>query len=67
MIRQHSFSRKIIDFKYDSSSLRLVMNFKAGISKTYLHVPQKLYDELCNSTARDQLYQDKIDGHYQIL
>ena len=65
--RSYKFTRKIKDSSYDKSSKQLTILFEAGISKVYLSVPHKTYDELSKSTNPNQYYQDKIDGQFQIL
>ncbi len=65
--RSYQYTRKIKDISYDNSGKQLTILFEAGISKVYLSVPHKTYDELSKATNPNQYYQDKIDGQFRIL
>lgn len=65
--KSYQFTRKIKDISYDKSSKQLSISFDAGISKIYLSVPHKTYDELSKASNQNQYYQDKIDGQFRIL
>ncbi len=65
--RTYKFTRKIKDSRYDKSSGQLSIMFDAGISKIYLDVPLRVYDDFSKAPDPNQYYQDKIDGQFRIL
>jgi hypothetical protein len=64
--RSYVFERKIKETSYDKSSGQLTIVLDAGISRTYLDVPHKTYDELSKAPNPSQYYNDRIDGQFRI-
>ena len=64
--RTYRYTRKIKDISYDKSSKQLSITFDAGISKTYLDVPHRVYDELSKALHPNQYCQDRIDGQFRV-
>jgi hypothetical protein len=64
--KSYRFTRRIKDTNYDKSSGQLTIRLDAGISRIYLDVPHKIYDELSKSPNPNQYYNDRIDGQFRI-
>ncbi len=64
--RPYRYTRKIKDIRYDQSGRQLSVLFDAGISKIYLGVPQRVYEELSKATNQNQYCQDRIDGQFRV-
>ena len=66
LAKPYRYTRKIKDTSYDKSSRQLSVVFDAGISKIYLDVPHRIYDELSKAPNPNQYCQDRIDGQFRI-
>ena len=61
------FSRKIVNFEYDSDNSMLTIVFQAGIVRKYSGVPQRVYNALSNANDIQYFYEKEIDGKYTII
>lgn len=66
LTRPYRYTRKIKATSYEKSSGQLSIVFDAGISRIYLDVPHRVYDELSKSANPNQYLNDRIDGQFRI-